>query len=68
VNENVMTRNEADLGLHPEHMIELSTNEIYGIPLQEQVSLQLKAAQTRFGQLIDRIPMLTRLAEEQGFT
>lgn len=58
----------SDLGDAPERIIELSMNEMYGIPREEQAAIQLKGARKRFGELVEKIPMLTRLAEEQGIT
>lgn len=58
----------ADFGLAPERIIELSPTEMYGIPLEEQARMQLKGASKRFEQLVDNIPMLGRLAQEQGIT
>src|SRR5260221_6200652 len=59
---------EADFGLAPERIIELSPTEMYGIPLKEQARIQLTGASKRFEQLADNIPMLGRLAQEQGIT
>jgi hypothetical protein len=55
-----------DLGSAPERLIDLTQNEVYTIPLEQQKDLQLKGARARFAQLAARIPILTRLAEEQG--
>jgi len=59
---------EADFGLAPERIIELSPTEMYGIPLEEQAQIQLMGARRRFEQLVGDIPMLGRLAQEQGIT
>src|SRR5260221_1833821 len=59
---------EADFGLAPERIIELSPTEMYGIPLKEQARIQLTGASKRFEQLADNVPMLGRLAQEQGIT
>ena len=59
---------EADFGLAPERIIELSPTEMYGIRLEEQARIQLMGARRRFEQLVDNIPMLGRLAQEQGIT
>jgi hypothetical protein len=56
----------ADLGSAPERIIDLSQDEVYAIPLREQCRLQLQGARQRFGELVERIPVLTRLAEEQS--
>ena len=66
--DQVAHARDKDLGAHPERIIQLPTAEMYGIPLHEQHAIQLEAARTRFGQLVEAIPMLTRLAEEQGIT
>lgn len=58
----------ATLAAAPEHIIELSQDEVYAIPLADQHALQLAGARKRFTDLIARIPMLARLAEEQGVT
>jgi hypothetical protein len=58
----------SDLGAAPERIIELSMNDMYGIPCEEQAVIQLHGARKRFGDLVEKIPMLTRLAEEQGIT
>lgn len=41
---------------------------MYSIPLVEQVELQLRGTQLRFDQLVERVPMLSRLAREQGLS
>src|SRR5436309_1382264 len=56
----------ADLEDHPERLLELEQKEIFAIPLEEQRQLQLSGARTRFAQLVERIPVLGRLADEQG--
>jgi hypothetical protein len=55
-----------DLGEAPERIIDLTQDEVYAIPLGEQRALQLNGARKRFGELVERIPILNRLAEEQG--
>lgn len=57
-----------DLGLAPHQIIELSPSEMYSIPREEQAQIQLAGARRRFEQLTPNIPMLKRLAEEQGVT
>jgi hypothetical protein len=42
--------------------------DIYTMPLAEQQAYQLEGLQTRFGELIDQIPILKKLADEQGIT
>ncbi|WP_157219204.1 phenylacetate--CoA ligase family protein [Flavisphingomonas formosensis] len=49
----------------PEDWIELPQAEIYAIPLADQQRLQREALRGRFAQLVDRIPMLRQLAQEQ---
>jgi hypothetical protein len=58
----------ADFGLAPERIIELSPTDMYGIPIEEQARIQLLGARKRFEQLVGDIPMLGRLAQEQGIT
>ena len=58
----------AGLGTAPERIIELSTSQMYAIPREEQAAIQLTGARARFEQLVERIPMLSRLAAEQGIT
>src|ERR1700757_1450450 len=50
----------------PEAIIRLTNAEMYAIPLEDQHALHLAAAQTRFGALAERIPLVGRLANEQG--
>jgi len=59
---------KTDFGLAPERIIELSPTDMYGIPLDEQARIQLTGARRRFEELVDNIPMLGRLAQEQGIT
>src|SRR5690349_19027734 len=56
----------ATLGSRPEQIIALTTAEMYAIPLGTQRALQLEGAQLRFDTLVQAIPVLKRLAEEQG--
>lgn len=58
----------AELGAAPEQVIALSTEQMYGLPLADQHAIQLAGAAKRFAELAGRIPMLGRLAEEQGVT
>lgn len=58
----------ADFGAAPERIIDLSQNEVYSIPLADQHRVQLQGARKRFGELVERIPVLGRLAEEQSTT
>lgn len=53
---------------HPERLIEVTQSESYARPWQEQAELQLKAVQTRFAQLVDTLPVLRQLADEQGLS
>jgi hypothetical protein len=68
MNARFVSPTVADLGLVPERIIELSPTEMYGIPLQEQTRIQVAGARKRFEQLVENIPMLGRLAQEQGIT
>jgi hypothetical protein len=68
MNAQIASSTVANLGLAPERIIELSSTEMYGIPIQEQTRIQLAGARQRFEQLVENIPMLSRLAQEQGIT
>src|SRR5260370_9892694 len=59
---------KTDFGLAPERIIELSPTDMKGIRREEQAQIQLMGARRRFEQLADNIPMLGRLAQEQGIT
>ena len=52
----------------PERLLDLEQKDIFAIPLADQQRLQLAGARTRFEQLVERIPVLRRLAAEQGIT
>jgi hypothetical protein len=54
------------LGSRPEQIIALTTAEMYAIPLGAQKAIQLEGARLRFDTLVQAIPVLERLAEEQG--
>ncbi|MGE0828238.1 MAG: hypothetical protein AB7O04_02680 [Hyphomonadaceae bacterium] len=59
----------SELAAKPELILStLSTNEMYTIPLKAQCDIHLGAAAMRFKTLVDRLPILRRLAEEQGLT
>ena len=45
-----------------------SVTEMGSIPRDELEALQLKALQARFTSLRDKVPMLTKLADEQSIT
>jgi hypothetical protein len=49
----------------PEQVIELTQAQMYAIPREEQLELQLAGLRKRFSALKERIPMLRKLAEEQ---
>jgi hypothetical protein len=49
----------------PEKIIELTQAEMYALPHEAQAELQLAGLRKRFGELIERVPMLRKLAEEQ---
>src|SRR5580704_19043147 len=68
MNAQLVSSSEADFGLAPERIIELSPTDMYAIPLQNQAQIQLAGARMRFEQLVENIPMLSRLAQEQGIT
>ena len=50
----------------PETIIQLDSERTYRIPLEDVNALQLAGARKRFRELVNRIPMLTRLAAAQG--
>ena len=52
----------------PEKIIELTQAQMYALPREAQAELQLAGLRKRFGELIERIPMLRKLAEEQRIT
>ncbi len=56
------------LGRRPETIIRLTNAEMFAIPLEDQHALHVAAAQTRFEALVERIPLVRRLADEQGVT
>ncbi|HLY57639.1 MAG TPA: hypothetical protein VKS60_18895 [Stellaceae bacterium] len=58
----------ASFGCRPEKVIELSMEQMYAIPLEEQKAIQLEGARLRFDTLVSAIPVLTRLAAEQEIT
>ena len=58
----------ADLAAAPEGLIELTQDEVYTIPLDEQLRIQLDSARKRFRELVEVIPVLAHLAEEQNTT
>jgi hypothetical protein len=68
MNAQFAASSTADLGLAPERIIELSPTDMYSIPLEDQAQIQLTGAAKRFEQLVENIPMLRRLAQEQGIT
>ena len=59
---------ETNLAAAPERLIELTQDEVYAIPLPEQHRIQLEGVRRRFGELVERIPVINRLAEEQSTT
>lgn len=56
------------LKVAPEAILELSIQDQHSIAYAEVQTIQLAAARKRFGELVERIPMLARLAEEQGIS
>ena len=59
---------EAALAEQPEGVIGMTTEEMYAIPLEEQRRFHLASARKRFREQVERIPMITRLAQEQKIT
>jgi hypothetical protein len=55
----------AALRLHPERVVELSTTQKFSFARQDLEDLQLTALQMRFADLVHRIPLLARFADEQ---
>jgi hypothetical protein len=49
----------------PEKIIELTQTQMYALSRAEQHELQLAGLRKRFEELVERIPMLRKLAEEQ---
>ncbi len=68
MNAQLVSSSEAELGVAPERIIELSPTDMYAIPLENQAQIQLAGARMRFEQLVENIAMLGRLAQEQGIT
>jgi hypothetical protein len=58
----------SDLAGRPQAIIHQSNAEMFSIPLAAQRDLHLEAARGRFDDLVDRIPLVRRLADEQGVT
>ena len=57
-----------DLADDPGRIIRLTNNQMHSITLADQHRLQLRAAQKRFGEMVERVAILKRLADEQGVT
>ena len=53
---------------HPERILELPTERMYSLTRDEQSDLQLAGARKRFSELVETIPVLRQLAEEQGIS
>ena len=58
--------NLSALAERPETIIELNKEELYGLTLEEQREVQLAGVARRFTDLVNRIAVLRRLAEEQN--
>ncbi len=56
----------AELGRHPERLVELSTTEKFSFSSSALADLQLDALHRRFESLVHRVPVLGRFAEDQG--
>lgn len=58
----------AGLAERPEGIIELSKEDMFSISLEDQRDIQLAGARKRFSDLVEKVPVLGRLAEEQGIS
>jgi hypothetical protein len=58
--------NTAALRAKPERVVELSTTQKFSFTRAELEELQLHALRMRFADLVNRVPLLSRFAEEQG--
>jgi hypothetical protein len=58
----------ATLAQAPDRIIRLHANSMFAIPLGDQRALHLAAAQALFERQVDTIPIVRRLAAEQGVT
>ena len=58
----------ADFGENPELLHDVSITEMYSMPLDQVADFQLKALNKRFKDLVGKVSMLGRLAEEQKIT
>ena len=56
----------AKFGTQPDTMVWQSWTDTYSIPWPRVQEIQLEALQTRFRQMVEKIPVLATLAEEQG--
>ena len=55
-----------ELASVPERWIDLTNREVFSIPAADVATIQMKSMRMRFDSLVQRIPMVSRLAEEQG--
>jgi hypothetical protein len=58
----------AALSESPDRIIRLHANQMFAIPVEDQWAIHLNAATASFERLVDAIPMVRRLAAEQGVT
>lgn len=58
----------AALRAHPERLVEMTTTAKFSFAARELADLQLAALQLRFDSLVNRVPVLSRFAEEQHLT
>lgn len=57
-----------DYGQHPERLHDLSLTELYSISATDVERIQLEALNKRFNDLVGKVAMLGRLADEQKIT
>lgn len=64
----VQTPTATELTTDPDRFWDLSVTELYSIPLGEVHEIQRQALANRFADLIDRVPMVKKLAGGQSIT
>jgi len=55
-----------ELAAAPERMLELTSTAAFSLPVEAIADYQITALQKRFRDLVPRVPVLARLADEQG--
>ena len=68
MSDSLQTLDLEHLKTHPEDFPELTAQQYFSIDRERLEDIQLAAAQNRFAQLVQKIPMLRRLAEAQGIS